>query len=331
VGRTPLVERLIPAGHLRYRITQPGLSSVEGDIAGSLTGGLSVLSVKLDAEESVPPGMVRVPAQKPIEGFWLDKFEVTNRRFKEFIVQGGYQKREYWKHPFVNAGRPLRREEAMGQFRDATGRPGPASWQFGTFPDGQDEHPVGGVSWHEAAACCEFEGKALPTVHHWRRAATLANFATILQVSNFAGRARAVGTSWRSGPFGTYDTAGNVRSGAGTPQARSATSWVALGRPKYLFYMPDARLAFDRSVGNGFRCVKYEDQPPDELSRPVDSLRLSERRVASRPAMRSSRSIDPFTPTIAASWKPRSRRPTTRLRTGARRRSAFAPRMGTRE
>jgi serine/threonine protein kinase/cephalosporin-C deacetylase-like acetyl esterase len=282
VGRTPLEERLIPAGHLRYRITEPGLSSVEGDIAGSLTGGLSVLSVKLDAEESVPPGMVRVPAQKPIEGFWLDKFEVTNRRFKEFIVQGGYQKREYWKHPFVNAGRPLRREEAMGQFRDATGRPGPASWQFGTFPDGQDEHPVGGVSWHEAAACCEFEGKALPTVHHWRRAATVANFATILEVSNFAGQGPApVGRHGGLGPFGTYDTAGNVRewcwNASGEKRYILGGAW---DDPKYLFYMPDARLPFDRSVGNGFRCVKYEDQPPDELSRPVDSLRLSERRVA---------------------------------------------------
>jgi cephalosporin-C deacetylase-like acetyl esterase len=282
VGRTPLEARLIPAGHLRYRITKPGLSSVEGDIASSLTGVPSVLSVKLDAEGGVPPGMVRVPAQKPIEGFWLDKFEVTNRRFKEFILQGGYQKREYWKHPFVDAGRPLTWEQAMGAFRDATGRPGPASWQFATFPDGQDEYPVGGVSWHEAAAYCEFSGKALPTVYHWRRAATMGNFATILEVSNFAGQGPApVGRHGGLGPFGTYDTAGNVRewclNASGERRYILGGAW---NDPKYLFYMPDARLPFDRSMGNGFRCARYEHPPSGELSRPVDSLGLPERRVA---------------------------------------------------
>ena len=35
--------------------------------------------------------MVRVPAQKPLE-FWLDRFEVTNGRFKGFVARGGYEK-----------------------------------------------------------------------------------------------------------------------------------------------------------------------------------------------------------------------------------------------
>ena len=61
----------------------------------------------------------------------------------------------------------------MGDFRDATGQLGPAGWQFGAFPEGQGDYPVGGVSWYEAAACCEFEGKMLPTVFHWRRAEAL--------------------------------------------------------------------------------------------------------------------------------------------------------------
>jgi len=26
---------------------------------------------------------------------------VSNRKFKEFVDQGGYKRREYWKHPFT--------------------------------------------------------------------------------------------------------------------------------------------------------------------------------------------------------------------------------------
>ena len=52
----------------------------------------------------------------------------------------------------------------MAEFRDATGRPGPATWQLGTFPDGAERLPVSGVSWYEAAAYAAFAGKSLPNV-----------------------------------------------------------------------------------------------------------------------------------------------------------------------
>ena len=55
----------------------------------------------------------------------------------------------------------------MPQFRDSTGRPGPSTWELGTYPDGQDDWPVSGVSWYEAAAYAAFAGKTLPTVYHW--------------------------------------------------------------------------------------------------------------------------------------------------------------------
>src|SRR4030095_1299203 len=96
---------------------------------------------------------------------------VTNRQFKEFLDRGGYRTRDYWKHPFVNERRTLTWEQAMAEFRDATGRPGPATWQLGTYPDGRADFPVNGVSWYEAAAYAEFAGKSLPTVDHWFRAA----------------------------------------------------------------------------------------------------------------------------------------------------------------
>jgi formylglycine-generating enzyme required for sulfatase activity len=209
--------------------------------------------------------MIRVPAQKPIDDFWLDKFEVTNTRFKEFIVRGGYQHPEYWKYSFVKEGRTLGFDEAIREFKDATGRPGPASWQFGSFPERQDDYPVSGVSWYEAAAFCEFEGKALPTAHHWRRTTGIGStWSTILQASNFAGQGPApAGRFGGLGPFGTYDTAGNVRewclNATGEKRYILGGAW---NDPKYFYSLPDARFPFDRSVGNGFRCASTITSPP---------------------------------------------------------------------
>ena len=61
------------------------------------------------------------------DDFWLDRDEVTNRQFAEFVERGGYRTRGHWQHPFVDpAGREMRWEAAMRRFVDQTGRPGPA-------------------------------------------------------------------------------------------------------------------------------------------------------------------------------------------------------------
>jgi len=62
----------------------------------------------------------------------VDKFEVTNRQFKEFADAGGYQKRDYWKEPFVKDGKSLTWEQAMAEFHNTTGRPGPSTWEAGS-------------------------------------------------------------------------------------------------------------------------------------------------------------------------------------------------------
>ena len=49
---------------------------------------------------------------------------------------GGYQKKEYWKQEFIKDGKVLSWEEAMNEFVDASGRPGPSSWQAGVYPEG---------------------------------------------------------------------------------------------------------------------------------------------------------------------------------------------------
>ena len=143
-----------------------------------------------------------------MKDYWIDKYEVTNKQFKAFLDRGGYQKREYWKEPLVDNRRTIPWEEAMLKFRDPTGRPGPSTWELGTYPDGQDDVPVHGVSWYEADAYARFTGQMLPTAHHWRRAAALGVFSEILEFSNFGGKGPApVGSFHGIGEYGTYDMA----------------------------------------------------------------------------------------------------------------------------
>ena len=113
---------------------------------------------------------------------------MTNRQFKEFVDRGGYRRSQHWKQPFVKDGNALSWEQAMAEFRDSTGKPGPATWELGSYPEGKEDYPVGGLSWYEAAAYAESAGKALPSVYHWYAAAGVGNYSDILNASNFGGQ-----------------------------------------------------------------------------------------------------------------------------------------------
>jgi hypothetical protein len=82
----------------------------------------------------VPGGRIGrvVSARVPISAvdlapFFIDRFEVTNADFKEFLDTGGYADARYWEGlTFVRNGVELPLAEAVAQLVDATGRPGPA-------------------------------------------------------------------------------------------------------------------------------------------------------------------------------------------------------------
>jgi len=234
-------------------------------------------SVTLDEVEKIPPGMVRVsmPERYPrtlfipgyegmlqlaLKDYWVDRYEVTNRQFKVFVDQGGYQKREYWKVDFERAGQHLTSDEAMKLFRDAAGRPGPKDWLQGEYPKGQDDFPVTGISWFEAAAYAEFAGKSLPTIYHWNRAAGPSAAGSIVPASNFGGSGvLQVGSKPDASPWGTYDMAGNVKEWIWN-EADSGKRYVLGGawdEPNYMFVDADAQSPFLRASNIGFRCVKY--------------------------------------------------------------------------
>jgi formylglycine-generating enzyme required for sulfatase activity len=233
LGRTPLAAVEVPRRVLRWRIEKPGFETVERVTRSTEDAMGTGFTITLAAVGAQPPEMVAIPAgdtEGNVSGlplptvavpeFLIDRTEVTNRAFKEFVTAGGYERRTYWEGvTFVDeTGRELAFEEAVARFVDSTGRVGPATWELGDYPRGQDEFPVTGISWYEAAAYARFRGKTLPSVLHWARA-TLPRLeiasslaASVLPLSNFSsGGPRAVRTREAVGPYGTYDMFGNAR------------------------------------------------------------------------------------------------------------------------
>ncbi len=276
LGSSPIRNLRLPVGYYRWQIAKKGFSPIEA------AAFYQPPVFQLDPPASMPSAMVHVSAgtiqlrsvpSVALPDYWLDKYEVTNREFKDFLDRGGYEKKEYWKQPFVQGGRAMSWEEAIAQLRDSTGRPGPATWSLGSYPEGQADYPVSGVSWYEAAAYAEFAGKRLPTIYHWYNAAGVGIFSDILRLSNFGGKGPARVGSYRGlSPFGNYDMAGNVKewcwNEAGEKRYILGGAW---NDPEYLFPEPEARSPFDRSATNGFRCMKAS--PPGEaLLRPIERV-----------------------------------------------------------
>jgi len=262
LGETPMEDlRLIDAQYA-IKLVKDGYEPVE------ITSEYTAENIILDPVGSLPKNMVHVPPGKvsvtgmapmDLDDFLIDKYEVTNLEFKQFVDAGGYREPKYWKFPFTKNGHALTFEQTMALFVDRTDRPAPSTWDLGNYPPGQENYPVSGVSWYEAAAYGEFVGKSLPTVFRWYQAASMSEHSDILEVSNFSGKGPApVGSYASLGPYGTYDMAGNVKEwcfnsdGSGRYILGGAST-----EPKYMYRAPDARQPLDRSETNGFRLAKY--------------------------------------------------------------------------
>lgn len=279
LGQTPIENRRVPWAFFRWKLEKPGYMTAEvasGGKAGrplmfpETAGGFTV---ELQKAGSVPPGMVFVKGGEfaldvpgldhlppvHVPDYYLDKYEVTNKQFKEFVDAGGYTRQQFWKQPFVQDGRVIPWQEAVQQLRDKTGRPGPATWTLGDYPEGQANYPVSGVSWYEAAAYAEFVGKQLPTVYQWNHAAGTWATAYVAPSSNFNGRGPVeVGTTSGMNPFGTFDMAGNVKEWCWNPsQHKRYILGGAWSEPTYMFTDQDAQDPLRRTPTYGFRLAKY--------------------------------------------------------------------------
>ena len=122
-----------------------------------------------------------------LEGFYMDRYEVTNRQYKEFVSAAGY-------HP-------------------------PVVWENGNYPEGRGGHPVTDVTWYDANAYCVWAGKRLPTEEEWEKAARgpdgniypWGNEFDAKKANIESGDTAPVG-SYKDDKsyYGVYDMAGNV-------------------------------------------------------------------------------------------------------------------------
>jgi formylglycine-generating enzyme required for sulfatase activity len=131
------------------------------------------------------------PEHKKVTGaFYMDKYEVTNKRYKKFV--------------------------------EAVNRTLPAHWVNGMPPAERAEHPVVFVSWYDANDFCRWEGKRLLTEPEWEKAARGADKRAFPWGDKFEAKrgnmpqlgkndTMPVG-SFENGksPYGVYDMAGNV-------------------------------------------------------------------------------------------------------------------------
>jgi len=72
-----------------------------------------------------------------LDAFYIDKYEITNAQYKQFIEATGHQAPNYWDDEGFN----------------------------------QPNQPVVSVSWHDASAYAKWAGKRLPTEAEWEKAA----------------------------------------------------------------------------------------------------------------------------------------------------------------
>ena len=283
VGVTPLdsvpMPKLFGEMGYRMRIEREGYEPV--DVLAALFTNLRWLggAVALDTMYLDPVGTA--PRMSRIRGFTvteqgrqitaadyhIGKYEVTNREFMRFVAAGGYRDRQYWTESMVQNGKSLSWEQGVAQLRDETGQPGPSTWRNGAFPPGQDDFPVGGVSWYEAMAYARFAKMQLPTSTHWIRAAARANREALwmyVRSSNMNGTGpRRAGLGTMS-VWGLFDVAGNVREWCVNPigSGRLTRGGTWEDSPFHIGHLIP-KDPFDRASGNGFRVVRLAD--PDSV------------------------------------------------------------------
>ena len=186
------------------------------------------------------------------------------------------KREEYWKEPFVKNGRTLSWEQAMSQFHDTTGHPGPATWEAGSYPNGHAQYPVAGVSWYEAMAYAAFAGKSLPTAYHWMLASQADNYTPLIVTgSNFrSGGTQPVGAPGALSGYGTTDMAGNVKEWClnETWEHKRMILGGGYGEPDYMFNFSDAQPPWDRRPNFGFRCVRLKSPASIQASQLIQGV-----------------------------------------------------------
>jgi hypothetical protein len=209
-----------------------------------------------------------------LDDYYVDKYEVSNQDYREFVTAGGYVRREFWKRPFVKDGRTLSWDEGIRALVDRTGLPGPRTWSNQSFPEGRGDHPVTEITWYEADAYAAFRGKQLATIFQWEKAArngyrppagvAAMPWGAFYPGDPLEGRANFGTAAWPAtsgefgmSAFGAYNMAGNVAEWTANDSSDGfLATGGAWGDPTYSFSQFGGRPGFFTSEKLGFRCAQ---------------------------------------------------------------------------
>jgi serine/threonine-protein kinase len=195
-----------------------------------ISGGVYLVGVNAGEGEYAPLQQVN------LSEFWIDRLEVTNAQYAEF----------------VKANRAA----------------APTNWVGGAYPDGEGNRPVQGVAWQPAAEYCAWAKKRLPTEAEWEVAARGPGGYLFPWGSNDKSVTLPQDTTYDVGsiaanrsPFGVFDMAGNVWEWVSTPYADVPAGQQVLRGGAYNFLKDMAyRLVGDPNLPTmvasaGFRCA----------------------------------------------------------------------------
>jgi formylglycine-generating enzyme required for sulfatase activity len=164
--------------------------------AGSFLMGTDEATI-LELKALNPPGFVlgEFASEQPqhevhiTSGYWIDKYEVTNKAFQAFIADGGYQNQNLWS----TSGWEWLSRQSTSQL---------PRYCLGNLPD----NPVACVTWYEAEAYSKWRGGRLPTEAEWEYAARGPESLTYPWGNNFDSTRCNIVDKKGFKPVGSYPT-----------------------------------------------------------------------------------------------------------------------------